>query len=330
MRYLSLEVREHDDLRTNLESDLVEDDIVEDLDDARPLVVVICRSRQRLLQYAWNKWCRILAAVHDYTYDVRKILSRFLPDNELRTELEVEVIHKWAVQTHVIDPTGISHLLVSCRRKSIIVNTIQSCRLERYQPGETVLCQGDIPRSDDGHFTVLSGECELLQFPNDSRALQKLVSLSKGKDKEGVRNLLTKAKILQRLKPPSGFGELSTSMKIKRTSSVRASLLVSASKSVLSFGSASRDFSSVEAANILELIIIPQKILVDCLDAKQYFVDEPSSNGNRGVSNSSSEYIDYLRLSGLARGAGQRDVLDVAANMNKRTLSRGDILYRKV
>ena len=236
----------------------------------------------------------------------------------MRTELEVEVIYKWASQNYLIDPTGIAHIIKSCTKKSLVVSTIQQCRLERFEPGDTIVCEGDIPRPEDGHFTVLSGECEIVQFPQDSRLLLKLHALSKMKDKEGVKQLLLKAKVLHRLHKPSGFGELSTSTKVKRTSSVRAAKPHTSNDM--------NDPSTPRATPaFVELIIIPQKSLLECIDAKQ-LISEAESRSYAA----SSEAIDYLRLSGLAHGAAIRDILAAANCITKKSLSRGDILYMKV
>jgi hypothetical protein len=51
---------------------------------------------------------------------------------------------------------------------------------------------GDFPRPEDGHFTVLSGECEVLQFPDESVPQLKLLYLSKQKKFDEAKKLVEK------------------------------------------------------------------------------------------------------------------------------------------
>ena len=62
------------------------------------MMILTCRNRQRVFQQAWNRWVRNTGIQHDYTTDVRAILSRRIEINDLRSELEVEVLYKWAVK----------------------------------------------------------------------------------------------------------------------------------------------------------------------------------------------------------------------------------------
>ena len=55
---------------------------------------------------------------------------------------------------------------------------------------------GDFPRPEDGHFTVLSGECEVLQFPDESVPQLKLLYLSKQKKFDEAKKLVGKKKPL--------------------------------------------------------------------------------------------------------------------------------------
>lgn len=51
--------------------------------------------RNRLLQQAWNLWTERTKVKHSYNHDIRVILSRKLPDDQQRSEFEIEVIFKW-------------------------------------------------------------------------------------------------------------------------------------------------------------------------------------------------------------------------------------------
>ena len=62
------------------------------------VAVMCCRMRQRTLQTAWDYLVQKTGVQHDYNEDLQAILSRQIPSDQLRTELEVEVIWKWAYQ----------------------------------------------------------------------------------------------------------------------------------------------------------------------------------------------------------------------------------------
>eukprot|EP01041_Mallomonas_annulata_P006115 gene6115-12382_t len=164
MRKLSKNIRKH-----SVRSDIVEDDIATDLSDlSKKMVIITCRSRQRLFSQAWDRWCKACGVDHDYVKDVSTILSRYIPSDTLRTELEIEILYKFMSLNHHKDPTGLGFTLLHCKKMATVVSALQQCRLERYEPGEVVLLQGELPRSEEGQYTVLSGDCEILQFPQDS------------------------------------------------------------------------------------------------------------------------------------------------------------------
>ena len=52
------------------------------------------------------------------------------------------------------------------------------------------LLSGDLPRVEDGHFTILSGECEVLQFPDESVPQLKLLVLCKKKKFDEAKKLV--------------------------------------------------------------------------------------------------------------------------------------------
>eukprot|EP01033_Poteriospumella_lacustris_P003099 gene3099-2273_t len=196
------------------------------------------------------------------------ILYRHIPVSELRTELEIEVLYKWL-------------------------------RLEFYEPGETVLFEGDIPRAEDGHFTVFKGECEVLQFPDESVPLMKLLYLAKKKRWEEAKLLLTTAPIVAKIPKLSGFGELSTLTGVKRAASIRI---------------------SPKMTEPAEVLILPKEALLDCLKSR-------TSEDVEGAS--TSEAIDFLRQSGLANRISPKDLVSAASSMIRRTLVQGEILYYK-
>jgi len=73
-------MREHSNdirIKGTASNEIVEDEIATELpESSRVLVIVVCRSRQRLLQQAWSIWCQAFGVKHDYSYDVRMVLTR--------------------------------------------------------------------------------------------------------------------------------------------------------------------------------------------------------------------------------------------------------------
>lgn len=54
-------------------------------------------------------WCKKTDVIHKYSDDIRVILSRKIPDDQQRSELEIEVLYKWILEVHDHDPTGIGN-----------------------------------------------------------------------------------------------------------------------------------------------------------------------------------------------------------------------------
>lgn len=267
--------------------------------EARVIIVLICRIRHRILEQAWARWTKSTGISHDYETDARIILSRKLHDDELRTELEIEVLYKWIASIKDIDPTGIATTIYMTKKKSAIYSALQQIRLEFYDSCETVLFQGDLPRPEDGHFTVLRGECEVLQFPDESVPLLKLLHLAKRKKWDESKQHLFSALVLAKIGKYSGFGELSTLTGVKRAATIR---------------------TNRRPGSVTEILILPKDALLDCLNARR-------ESGVAGAD--PSEAVDFMRQSGLANRISPKDLVAAAGSMIKRTLYKGDILYCK-
>jgi CRP-like cAMP-binding protein len=292
---------------------------------AKIIIVLICRNKQRMLQHAWQILSKNTNVTHDYESDLSKILTRKLPDNSLRTELEIEVLYKWVVQTKQSDPTGISNTLYHCKKRCSVYSALQQLRLEFYEANETVLFQGDLPRSEDGHFTILNGECEIVQFENDSVPSLKLLYLAKHKKWDEAKKHLESAQVLVKLGKLSGFGELSSLTNAKRTASVRVSS------------------SSLSSKSITEILVLPRDPFLDCLkNSKKHSLEQDNnynSNNAQSVSNNENmdlskesglgETIDFMRQSGLANHISSKDLFQAANSLVRKTLYCGDILYCK-
>jgi CRP-like cAMP-binding protein len=299
-----LYMREHSNVIRKFQSmkllDKMEENPIFNIEGTNRLIIVtICRIRQRTLTHAWRRLVRNTRVRHDYETDAKVILSRKLPDEELRTELEIEVLFNWIYSTKDIDPTGIANTIFLCKKRSAIYNALQQLRLEFYEPGETVLFQGDIPRPEDGHFTIFNGSCDVVQFPDESMPLMKLLYLAKKKKWDEARKLLTQAIVLARITKGSGFGELSTLTGVKRAATIRT------------------DASSTTPT---EIVVLPKQALLDCLKSRR-------QDGVQGAA--PSEAMDFMRQSGLANRISPKDLVRVAQNMVRRTLLQGEILYFK-
>jgi CRP-like cAMP-binding protein len=269
---------------------------------SRSILVVTCRNKQRQLQYAWQRWLYATDVRHDYKKDVITILSRSIPEDELRTELEIEVIFKWVLQTHHVDPTGLAYTIFMCRSKSAIIRCIQQCRLEKYPAKCPILLQNDLPRSEEGHFTVLSGQADILIFPPDSMQLLQLHSSRKnGRGDEEIQKILDQAIFIDTVKEGSGFGELSTITKMKRSATVRS-----------------------WAQSAVELLVIPNFSLLGLLEHRRALM-----KCDEGNVPASAEVMDYLRQSGLVYKAAMVDVMEAASCMVKTHYQRGSILFKK-
>jgi hypothetical protein len=232
------------------------------------VAVMLCRIRQRLLQTAWNYLTEKTRVSHDYTDDLKCILTRKIRNDELRTEYEVEVIFKWVAQVKDIDPTSVANTIFKTKKRSMVYNAIQQLRMEVFLPGDTVLFQGDLPRAVDGHFTIINGSCEILGFQQNSIPLIKLTHLVKQHNWEEAKKILNSARKLAKIEKFGGFGELATLTGVKRGASIRANR-----KSEIP----------------TDILVLPKDSLVDCLAARG--ADEI------GASDASSEAIDFMRQS---------------------------------
>ena len=263
------------------------------------IIKLMCRKKQRLLSQAWEVWISGANVVHDYTIDARIILSRQRGEDEPFDELEVEVLHKWIFQNKAKDPTGLAALLSSCRSKAAKIQALQQLRLEQFEPGELILCQNTLPRAEDGLFTIMTGSCDVLQFPVGSMALLNLGTFFKNRDWEACKEILTAARVINTMHPPTGFGELASLALIKRTASVRA---------------------APDQTCLTELLVIPRKCLFNVLQ---------TSTAVGSDAHSASEAIDFLRQSGLAMNSTSRELFRIACSMRKRVINRGRLLYSK-
>ncbi len=265
---------------------------------ARSIVVMICRNKQRTLQQAWNYWTKNTGIAHDYTSDVREILMRPIGEATLRSELEIEIMYKWIVQNHHKDTTGICHTVKSCKKKNVVVAALQHMRLECYQQGDAIIYQGQSPKAEDGQFTILSGECEVVQVQEDSVTLQRLNYSLKKKDWNSCKNILSRANVLATIKFPAGFGELSTLTDAKRVATIRAK------------------------TPIVEVIATPKVPLIDCINAKR------NKDGQQDEAEI-GKVMDFLRQSGLANRISPSDLYEVGCSLKKRVLDKGEVLYLK-
>jgi hypothetical protein len=230
---------------------------------------------------------------HNYAFDVRVVLLRRLANNRLRTELEIEIVYKWALANCLVDPTSVAFMIGTSKSRKFRVDIIQGIRLETYDPGEGVLFQGSLPRLEDGHFTILSGVAAVVMFQSSVKLLL-LQEFTRARAWDDANFLLSEGDHIAELKAPSGFGELSTMSKAARTASITAS-----------------------QAGPLELIVMPKDMLLRVTE---------KLNGGVG---SNSECIDYLRQTGLTNVIPTRDLLDMAKSMSKELYQLGDLIYTK-
>ena len=276
----------------------LKDDEAASLNDglAKYIIVMICRNKQRLCQQAWNRWTKNTNVIHDYTKDLRSILLRKIPDDKHRSELEIEILCKWANQIGDKDPTGIAYTINNCKSKQAIVNLFQHCRLECYSSNQTILFQGSLPRIEDGHFTIIQGEVEIVCVEDGSVKLLQLQNFAKDQKWEAAKNLLANIKSLATINFPGGFGELATLSHAQRTATVRAG----------NYG-------------ITEVLVVPKKELMDCLN----------SGRGRSTGGDSGKAIDFLRQTGLASRISPKELITAADSMKKHTYLKGDILFLK-
>ena len=160
--------------------------------------------------------------IHDYTYDMRCILSRPIGQKEYRKELEIEIMYKWVLQNYNADHSGIASFIQKCSSRVAIIKTFNDMRLEIVAPGDVIVFQDSFNRPEDGQFTILSGQCEALQLMANSRGLLQLGEYHKKRDFDKCKEQLQLAKKTAVLLPPAGFGEVATLTNTQLLSSVRA------------------------------------------------------------------------------------------------------------
>jgi hypothetical protein len=111
LRHLSILIRESSlEYQHADDFDMKEDSIVNIRGDMKYMTTILLRNKARLLSQAWLRWTT-RTGVHDYTEDLKVIMSRSLGMDELRMEFELEVMFKWVLQNIDKDPTSIAHLL---------------------------------------------------------------------------------------------------------------------------------------------------------------------------------------------------------------------------
>ena len=289
----------------------LEDPVIGGVDGlARSIMLTVCRNRQRLLQQAWDYWTVNMEVEHDYALDVQTILSHPLAENEMRTELEIEVLYKWVRQNANQDYTGIAATIFSCRRHKVVVSLLQHCRIESFPAGEPILFQGTLPKLEDGHFTILSGSCDVLQFPEETVAYLNLQRYATHRRFESAKELLKHGTVLAEMHPPAGFGELSSLTGVKRAVTVRASVPHDDKGNLLD-----------KAASMTHLLVVPRKELLSALEFR--------SGDGAVVGSAPSEAIELFRQTGLAARIDTKDLMAAAASMVKHTLWEGDVLFEK-
>ena len=221
-----------------------EDCIIEFRDTSTTsILTAFLRKNSRLLAQAWSRWTAN-TVTHDYSKDLRTILSRPLASDELRTELEIEILHKWVIQNAQKEPTNIAQFLGNCNKRSVIIATLQQLRLEAINHGDGIVYQNTLPKAEDGHFTILEGTCETLQFEESSIAFDDLLVALKLKKWDLCRKLLSSAEVISTLQCDSGFGQLATLSGTKRTCSIRA---------------------CKDSPSPCLLLVVPKAELLDCL-----------------------------------------------------------------
>lgn len=254
----------------------------------RSLLVAFCRNRQRCLQQAWQIWTSKCgtqdAPLHDYNYDLRAILSRPVSLSENRSELEIEVMYKWAMQKRALDPSGIANILITCKSKTAVVAVLNEIRLEIVLPGDVVIVQDTLGRPEDGIFTILSGKFDIVQFQPESRALLLLLEYYHNHDWDAARELLLKSKPFTTLSDLSGFGEGATLTNSKRG----ASVLVSPSMEVPA-----------------ELLVVPRASFLGCVH----------SSGHNSMID--FEAVEFLRTTGLVKHLNVSEVVRISEDLEK-------------
>ena len=72
--------------------------------------------------------------------------------NELRKEIEIEVLYKWVLQNHAVDPSSIASFIYKCTSRAAVVRVLHELRLEIVAPGDIILVQDTFNRPEDGMY----------------------------------------------------------------------------------------------------------------------------------------------------------------------------------
>ena len=281
----------------------------------RALLIMMCRLKQRKLQEAWNRWwmngCNDRAD-HDYTEDVKIVLQRELSTEELRSELEIEVIWKWALRNQSQDPSCITCILKRCSRRKVRVDLMQDMRLELFKAGDVIVSQKSSRRPQDGHFSILEGQCEMFKFEKGSKQLSRLRKAMEAKAWDDASDVFRGMPSVATLLPGSGFGELMSSRCFKEyTVSICAHR---------------------EIDYYTSLIFVSQQPFNDCLSCSEC----ASSTGKVHLKQFSvvkshyaysGECMDFLRSIGIGRTLSSSDLHLLAASIEKIYLPPNSILF---
>lgn len=268
---------------------------------AKQIIILLCRNKQRILKQAWQYWTKNANVIHDYSLDVRMILSRAISPYAKRTELEIEVLYKWCQQKAPLDSTSICHAVVTCKKKDAIICVLQYMRIEFYKQKDTLLYQSARPRPEDGQFTILSGEVDVVQLQEGSVTLLRLQYFYKKKQFNSCKAVLKKAQLLGSLKAPAGFGDLSTLTDTPRS----ASLTVSSPTA--------------------EAVVTPKHAIMYCIENKRTMNEDGETHNEQEL----GVVMDFLVQAGLANRISPADLYLAATNMTKRVLTRGEVLFVK-
>jgi hypothetical protein len=94
----------------------------------KKLALLLFRYKQRCLQLAWDKWILDINTgkhLNSLQTKVQMILQRKVDTTQLRTELEVETIFKWACRCLSEDPSSVMWMLRHCTKRAIRNKVIQ-------------------------------------------------------------------------------------------------------------------------------------------------------------------------------------------------------------
>lgn len=170
-----------------------------------------------------------------------------------------------------------------------------------FRQKDALLYQSARPKPEDGQFTILSGELDVLQLQEGSVTLLRLQYFCKKKQFNSCKVILKKAQVLGSLKSPAGFGELSTLTDTARS----ASLTVKSPTA--------------------EIVITPKHAVMYCIENKRTMGDDGKEHNEQEL----GIVMDFLVQAGLANRISPADLYLAAINMTKRVMTKGEILFIK-